>query len=119
MERSELVRYVVSLAFLMHGLGMTGGVYFVFANRSWLLSAIGGGRATMLIIGLLWVISGIAFIGSAWGFFQGAEWWRAWAAVAAPTSLAGIILWAGAVPPGTYVGAALDLAVIVYLLALR
>ena len=54
MERSELVGYVVSLAFLMHGLVMVGDVYFVFTNRSWLLS-----------VGLIWVISGITFIGAA------------------------------------------------------
>jgi hypothetical protein len=53
----RLLVYIVPLAFLMHGLGMIGGVYF-----------------------------------------------------------AGIALWAGAVPPGTYVGAGMSLAVIVALL---
>lgn len=117
MER--VLSYIVPLAFLMHGIGMVGGVYFVVTGHPWLSSALGsGGLLTVvrLATAALWVVSGAAFIVAAWGVWLDAEWWRTAAWIAAPTSVLGIALWAGAVPPGTYVGAGMSLAVIAALL---
>lgn len=110
--------YIVPLAFVMHGLGMIGGVYFVATGRPLIASTIGSGSLLMaarLVTSALWVVSGAAFVAAAWGVWTDAEWWRTAAWVAAPTSVVGIALWAGAVPPGTYVGAGMALAVIVAL----
>lgn len=115
-----LRRDLISLAFLMHGLGMIGGVYFVFTTKSWFAALFGSASALARVVaGVLWIVSGIAFVAAAWGFMTTAVWWPTAALVAALLSLVGIVLWAGKVPAGTYVGAALDVAVIVYLLFLK
>ncbi len=119
MQRNDLVRYLVSFAFFMHGLGMVGGVYFVFTSKGWLLNALGGGLFTRGAIALVWIVSGLAFVASAWGVLTGQAWWQTTAWVAAPTTIIGVLLWAGGAPPGVYAGGVLALATLVYLIFAR
>ena len=112
----QTLKWAVPFAFIMHGLGMIGGLYFVFTTRSWFGAALGGAvLAARLITALIWVVAGVAFAAAGWGYWHDLEWWRTAAWVGAPASLVGIALWAGPIPPGTYVGAAMSLAVIVAL----
>lgn len=108
-------KYLISAAFLMHGIGMLGaGLTLPAAMRkpesgfgnSWLLARLSPG--TQAVIGtVLWGLAGIGFIGAAVGYFLGAEWWRMFAWLGAPTTIAAIALWFGAVPPGMYAGGVL------------
>jgi fructose-1,6-bisphosphatase/inositol monophosphatase family enzyme len=41
-----ILHWGVPLAFLMHGLGMIGGIYFVFTGQGWLAKSLGGGART-------------------------------------------------------------------------
>jgi len=106
-------RWLVPLAVAAHAIGMIGGVYFVFTTKSWLL---GTGMPARVLVALLWVVSGVLLLAAAWGFYTQTAWWPTTALVGAPLSFLGIVLWAGAIPPGTYVGAALDVAIVVYVL---
>ena len=112
-----ILRWAVPLAFLMHGLGMIGGVYFVLAGQGWLARSLGGGTLTTvrILTAAVWIVSGVVFIAAAWAFWKELDWWRTAAWLAAPTTLAGVGLAAGAVPPGTYVGAAMAVAAMVVL----
>ncbi len=113
-----ILRWAVPLAFLMHGLGMIGGVYFVFTKASWLTKALGADAAfnpPRLLIAVIWLVSGVAFVLAAWGFWKDLEWWRTALWIAAPTTLGSVGMAAGAVPPGTYVGAAMAAATMVAL----
>lgn len=120
-------RYLISGAFLMHGLGMLGGAIMVALvgeaaerngfGQSWLLSK--GGAALQSTLGvLIWGAAGAGFVAAAAGFYLDQAWWTNAAWVGAPATLLAIALWAGAVPPGTYAGGALAVATIVYLLVL-
>jgi hypothetical protein len=119
MPRTDLFRWAAFLAVLVHGIGMVGGVYFVWATRGWLANALPTRALTLarVVVAILWAVSGVLLIGAAWAFFRDLAWWRPWALLGAPLSLAGILLWAGRdLPPGTYVGAALDVAVVAFVL---
>jgi hypothetical protein len=87
-----------------------------FVSASWLL---GSGTPAVLVGVVVWAIAGIGFIGAAVGFWQGAEWWRSWAWVGSIFTLVAIGLWFGSVPVGVYVGGALAIATIVYLVVVR
>lgn len=57
-------------------------------GRSWLLGSLGlEGTAVSLLVGALWLIGGIAFLGAGFGLFTHQEWWRALAVVGAFASL--------------------------------
>ena len=114
---NNILRWAVPLAFLMHGLEMIGGVYFIFTGQGWLAKLLGGSALTAAraATAAVWIVSGVAFVTAAWGFWKNLDWWRTAAWLAAPTTLVGVGLAAGAVPPGTYVGAAMAIAVVVAL----
>ena len=113
----QILKWAVPAAFIIHGIGMIGGVYFVFTTKSWFGEALGSALIVARIVtALIWIVSGVAFVAAGWGFWHDLEWWRTAAWIAAPTTLAGIALWAGVIPPGTYVGGAMAVAVIVALL---
>jgi hypothetical protein len=112
----DILKWLVPLAFIAHGIGMVGGTYFVFTSKSWFGDAFGGALLVARIItALIWVVTGVAFVAAGWGYWQGMDWWRTAAWIAAPASVVGIALWAGPIPPGTYVGGLMSLAVIVAL----
>jgi hypothetical protein len=105
----------------MQGLGMLGGVYFVATSQGWLAKALGGEggvvTAARVLVGLMWLVSGVLLVGAAWAFFKDLEWWRTWAVYGAPLSAAAIVLWAGGtLPPGAYAGALFDVLILGYAL---
>jgi len=113
-----IIRWAVPLAFLMHGLGMIGGMYFIFTKGSWLTKALGAEAAfnpARIFVAAVWLVTGVAFVAAAWGFWKDLDWWRTAVWIAAPTTLVGVALAAGAIPTGTYVGAAMAVAAIVAL----
>jgi hypothetical protein len=121
---SNTMRWLGLVLVGLHGLGMIGGVYFVATSRGWLAGALGGEGALVLlarvVVGLVWVASGVLLVGAAWAFFKDLSWWRSWALLGAPLSAAGIVLWAGGtVPPGAYAGALFDVVILGYALTQR
>ena len=112
----QALKWAVPVAFIAHGLGMIGGIYFVFATKSWFGGLFGDALLVARILtALLWVVSGVAFVAAGWGYWHQLEWWRTAAWVAAPTSIVGIALWAGPIPVGTYVGGLMAAATLVAL----
>jgi hypothetical protein len=71
-----ILRWGVPLAFLMHGLGMIGGIYFVFTGQGWLAKSLGGGAliAARVVTAAVWLISGVAFVAAAWGLWKDLDW---------------------------------------------
>lgn len=113
------MRLIAPLAFIAHGVGMAGGVYFVLTQKGWPVAVLGEGAAgwaARVLVALLWVVSGVAFVAAGWLLYRGDEAWRTWAWVAAPATLLGATAWAGGFPPGVWVGAAMAVAVLAYLL---
>lgn len=122
MDASTL-RWLVTGAFGAHGIGMLGAAGYLpfsirsakddFIGASWLL----GNTGSAVVLGVVvWAIAGAGFLAAAFGFWQGAEWWRIAAWVGSVFTLLAIALWAGSVPFGVYVGGALALGTIGYLL---
>lgn len=113
----QTLKWLVPAAFILHGLGMIGGAYFIFTTESWFGSAFGSALVVARVpAALVWVVSGVAFVLAGWGYWHGLEWWRTAVWIAAPTTLVGIALWAGQIPVGTYVGGAMAAATLVALL---
>lgn len=120
---ASTVKWLVTGAFGAHGLGMIGAAGYLpwsmrgprsdFIGASWLL---GGGVPAIVIGAVLWAVAGVGFVTAAAGFWQGAEWWRLAAWIGSAFTLAAIVLWAGSVPFGVYVGGALAIGTIGYLL---
>lgn len=113
-------QWLVPAACVMHGLGMVGGVYFVFTTKGWPLSVVPPslGTPTKLLAAVLWIVSGIAYVVGAWGLLKDLAWWRQALWVAAPTTVAGVALWLDkGLPPGLYAGVAFSIGVVVALLA--
>jgi hypothetical protein len=121
---TPLARTVIAVALLMHGLGMVGGGIWLAVSKgqrqgwgeSWLLASTGPTLQSVIAI-LLWGVSGIAFISAAYAFWTSAPWFDTAIYVGAPTTLLAAVLWAGAVPFGTYIGAVFALAMLVAVLA--
>lgn len=119
---SGTMKWLVTGAFAAHGLGMLGAAGYMpwsirspkqdFVGASWLL----GNGVLAIVIGVtLWSVAGAGFVAAAVGFWQGAEWWRLAAWVGSAFTIAAIALWAGHVPFGAYVGGALAIGTIGYL----
>lgn len=120
---AETIKWLVTGAFGMHGLGMIGAAGYLpwsvrspkgdFIGASWLL---GNGLAAILIGVLVWAIAGAGYSAAAIGYWQDASWWRTAAWVGAVFTLVAIALWFRSVPFGVYVGGVLAVGTIVYLL---
>lgn len=118
-------RYLVAIAFALHGVGMLGaGLTLPLMTRktdsgfghSWLLSKAGP-QVEAVAGTIIWGLAGIGFVVAAAGFLLGQSWWTFGAWLGAPATILAVALWFGAVPMGTYVGgvfAALTLGVLVY-----
>jgi hypothetical protein len=117
-----LVRYLITIGLLAHGVGhllflanswgyWKGGE----AGRSWLFSGVlGVGQAVEGLLGLLWLIPLIGFVGVSWGYFTHQGWWPQLALASAAVSLAIIVLWWGGLVTGSaFFALAFDIIVLV------
>lgn len=117
-----VVKWLVTGAFALHGVGMVGAAGYLpwsmrsakadFIGASWLL---GSGVLAVAVGVIVWAVAGAGFVAAAVGFWQGAEWWRLCAWVGSAFTLLAIALWVGNVPFGVYVGGALAVGTIGYL----
>lgn len=122
-----LVRYVITLALFMHGIGHvlflmnSWGLSRTDADRSWLFSGVlGAGQALEGILGLLWLVPLIGFLAVTWGYFTQAGWWPQLALASAVLSLAMILLWWGGINTSSaFFALVFDIIVIVVVLRLR
>ncbi|RJQ50891.1 MAG: hypothetical protein C4521_13150 [Actinobacteria bacterium] len=115
-----LVRWLVIAAFALHGVGMIGAAAYLpfdrsggFIGASWLL---GSGLMAIIAGVVIWALAGAGYVAAAYGFWQDASWWRAAAWVGALFTLVAIVVWIGKIPAGVYVGGALAVATVVYLI---
>ena len=125
MVDSNFSRWLISAAFLVHGIGMLGaGLTLPMAIRktdsgfghSWFFERCGT-QVEAVAGTILWGLAGIGFIGAAVGLFMSQNWWVLFAWVGAPATLLAVLLWFGAVPMGTYAGgvlAALTLGALIF-----
>jgi hypothetical protein len=120
-----MLKLVIALVLLAHGIGHVLGLLQVFKvatvnpawnGESWLLTGIVGTGPSQLVGVALWVASIIGFVALAAvtvGWLP-AEWWPPLAIGASLTSLAGLLLFPLAFPTTSTIGAALiDVAVLV------
>jgi len=118
-----VVKWLVTGAFAAHGIGMVGAAGYLpwsmrgpkpdFVGASWLL---GSGVLAIAVGVIVWMVAGAGFIAAAVGYWQGADWWRSSAWIGSVFTLLAVGLWAGNVPFGVYVGGALAVATIGYLI---
>jgi hypothetical protein len=119
------VRFLVAFPWIMHGLAHISGFIASWTGSSagfpahpWLLSS-----GVMLkdpigkLFGLLWLAAAAGIVGSGIGFLMGKTWWPTLAVVSAGMSLLVILPWLRSVPPGAWMGAVVDLVVLVLLLS--
>lgn len=120
---TPVVRTVIAAALLMHGLGMLGGGIWLAISKgqrpgwgeSWLLAPAGPAVQSVVAV-LVWGVSGLAFIAAAYAFWSSAPWFDTTIYIGAPTTLLAVVLWAGAVPFGTYIGAVFAVGMLVAVL---
>ncbi len=110
---SSLLRWLVVIVLVAHGLGHIMGVLEAwtsvpagFADRPWLFSDAvtiesGLGRAWSA----LWLVAMIAFVAAGIGLASNQPWWPTLAVVAAVISLAAVLPWWGVMPMGSEIGA--------------
>jgi hypothetical protein len=120
-----MLKYLLAFLLFMHGVAhVTGPLGFwtsgaqAFGEKAWLFSkGVKANSAVGRIFGLLWLAALIGFVGTALGLLFGQAWWPALAVAAAAASLAAIVPWIRAVPPGAWAGALLDVVLLVALLS--
>ena len=116
-------KYLVAFLLIMHGLAhIAGPLGFwtsgpqAFAEKPWLFSQGITPRSTVgWLFGLLWLVAVVGFVGTGVGLLFGQAWWPTLAVAAAAVSLVAIVPWVRVVPPGAWVGACLDLVILVTL----
>ena len=117
---ASLWRVILAAPLVVHGLAHLSGVAAPFTRRSlgfadqpWALTHGGtlhsaSGQASSVA----WLAAAFGLIGAGWGLLAGQAWWAALALAAASLSLAVILTWWKAVPPGAKVGAAFDVLIL-------
>lgn len=123
-----MLRIVIALVLLAHGIGHSMGLLQVFKvatvspqwhGDSWLLSGVGGPTATQFVGVVLWsaAIVGFSLLAAVTLGWLPETWWVPLAVGAAAVSLVGLLLFPVAFPPMSTLGAlAVDLAVLVAVL---
>jgi len=119
-----VLKIIVALVLLGHGIGHSMGILQVFNvatvspkwdGRSWLISGVAGRTLTQVIGVALWAVALIGFVilaGVVMGWLP-ESWWEPLAIVSSIASLAGLALFPTAFPTFSSVGAlAVDLAVL-------
>jgi hypothetical protein len=122
----NMLRYLLALVLIMHGIGHVMGF-----TAAWMPSIeVGFTDAPSILwsgatvesavgktFGLLWLVALIASVGAGFGLLFGYEWWRALAIASAFISLIAIVPWLNTVPSGARFGAVLvDLLILLVLL---
>ena len=118
-----MLRVVVIAAFVLHGLAHLSGFFASwttntsgFTDRPWILS----GNVTLnsglgRVFGLLWLVVTLCSVGAGIGLALQQPWWPVLAIAQAAVSLIVIVPWWNTVVPGSKVGAAFDVIVMVAL----
>jgi hypothetical protein len=119
-----MLKIVVGLVLLAHGIGHSMGLLQIFKvasvnpqwhGDSWILSGVAGPTATQAVGAIIWTIAIVGFAAVA-GVVVGwlpAEWWQPLAIVSSVVSLVGVAFFPIAFPLFSTVGAvAIDVAVL-------
>lgn len=109
------LKTLIELVLAIHGIGMIGGIYFVFAKESWFSRALGNEKLAAYLAAAIWLVAGVALVATAWALFKDLAWWKTAGAVAAVANVAGIALWYDAVPGGAIFGTVASVLGIIYL----
>ena len=120
-----MLRIIVALVLIAHGLGHSMGVLAAWTtipsgltNRPWLFSNGVLLASTMgRVWGLLWLAALLITTAGGAGLLLHQDWWRAVAVAGAGLSLIAIVPWLAAMPPFSAFGAvAVDILVLAILL---
>lgn len=111
-----MLKYVLALILLGHGLAHLSGFIASwtkssagYEDRSWIFSSgIRLNSSIGKIFGLVWLAAMVFLVSSGIGLLTNQGWWIQTAVAGAILSLAAIIPWWKAVPPGAKFGAAFD-----------
>jgi hypothetical protein len=110
-----MLKVVVALILLAHGIGHTLGLLQIFKiatvnpawnGESWLLTGVAGPTATQAIGAVLWAAALVGFValgGVVLGWLP-ESWWTPLAIAASMTSLAGLVLFPVAFPTVSSIG---------------
>lgn len=111
-----MVKVVIGLILLGHGIGHTMGIIQMFKvatvnpswdGRSWLLSDAAGTAVTQAVGVTLWTVATVGFValaGIVFGWLP-ESWWASLAAISSVASLGGIVLFPVAFPAVSTLGA--------------
>lgn len=113
-------RVLLAAPLIVHGLAHLSGAaapfttrLLGFADQPWVLST---GRtlhsAPARAFSVAWLAAALGLVGAGAGLLTGQAWWPGMALAAAGLSLAVIVIWWKAVPPGAKVGAAFDVLIL-------
>jgi hypothetical protein len=107
-----IVRYVVLLVLLAHGISHMAGFL-----ATWTDAPLGFNAPISRAFGLLWLVALVAFLGAAFGLLQRRAWWRGLAINAAAISLIAIIpAWFSVTPVVRFPAVLIDLVIFVALI---
>jgi hypothetical protein len=120
-----MVRIVIGLVLLGHGIGHSMGIIQVFKvaavnpswdGRSWLLTAAAGTAVTQAVGVMLWSVATVGFValaGVVFGWLP-ESWWVPLGVISSIASLVGLVLFPLAFPTFSTLGAlAVDIVVLV------
>jgi hypothetical protein len=120
-----MIRIIVALILIAHGLGHSMGVLAAWttvpsglSNRPWLFSGgVLADSATGRVWSLLWLAALVVTTVGGAGLLLHADWWRTVAVAGAILSLVAIVPWLPAMPAGSAFGAVgVDVLVLALLL---
>ncbi len=122
--RIEMLHFIVTAAFIIHGLAHLSGFMASwtknsagFSNKPWVLSTgITLHNGIGHVFGLLWLVAAICSVSAGIGPAAQQPWWPGLAVTQAMVSLIVIVPWWNTVVPGAKVGAVFDVLVLIVLL---
>jgi hypothetical protein len=119
------MRTLMGAFFVLHGLAHTVGILGTwtrvdvgFRDEPWLLPGRVRLRSPIgYAFGAVWLVALIGWVVAGAGAIAGTEWWPALAVGSAVVSLAAMVPWWGAMPPGVRLGVLANVVVVVALLS--